>query len=185
MKQNSTPFSHFQIKLPTSNFESEAARFEESAHLFKKTWSQTPRRLLSAKPPSFRGPKSPASAVRRTRVGEKGKIKEMVAFITFMAFFSFSVGNFLQVFGFLFCTPSLLPPRLGEEEPLAWQIDTGFGFLGDAPDDQMGDMMGSGMALAKEKRWEKWFLVFFCMFSLFFWCWFFLLCFVLLCFSRF
>jgi hypothetical protein len=32
---------------------------------------------------------------------------------------------------------------------LKWQIDTGEGFLRDAPDDVMGDMMGSGMALAK------------------------------------
>ncbi|CAL1152634.1 unnamed protein product [Cladocopium goreaui] len=37
----------------------------------------------------------------------------------------------------------------GAKEPLKWQIDTGEGFLRDAPDDVMGDMMGSGMALAK------------------------------------
>eukprot|EP00913_Durusdinium_trenchii_P032483 g30412.t1 len=36
-----------------------------------------------------------------------------------------------------------------EKDPLPWQIDTGFGFLKDAPDDQMGDLMGGGMALAK------------------------------------
>ena len=44
---------------------------------------------------------------------------------------------------------------------MKWQIDTGEGFLRDAPDDAMGDMMGSGMALAKvrvfgggqEKMW--------------------------------
>ena len=37
----------------------------------------------------------------------------------------------------------------GGKDPLKWQIDTGEGFLRDAPDDAMGDMMGSGMALAK------------------------------------
>ena len=39
----------------------------------------------------------------------------------------------------------------GGKDPLKWQIDTGEGFLRDAPDDAMGDMMGSGMALAKAR----------------------------------
>ena len=46
----------------------------------------------------------------------------------------------------------LSPTRGGAKEPLKWQIDTGEGFLRDAPDDVMGDMMGSGMALAKAWR---------------------------------
>ncbi|CAJ1379389.1 unnamed protein product [Effrenium voratum] len=37
----------------------------------------------------------------------------------------------------------------GEKDPLKWQIDTGEGFLKDAPDDMMGDMLGAGMAMAK------------------------------------
>ena len=49
--------------------------------------------------------------------------------------------NHLKQFSFL--------KMAGGDEPLKWQIDTGEGFLRDAPDDVMGDMMGSGMALAK------------------------------------
>lgn len=48
-------------------------------------------------------------------------------------------------------TGSCLLPirRSGEKDPLKWQIDTGEGFLKDAPDDMMGDMLGAGMAMAK------------------------------------
>ena len=49
-------------------------------------------------------------------------------------------------------SPRIFPSTMffsGGKDPLKWQIDTGEGFLRDAPDDAMGDMMGSGMALAK------------------------------------